>query len=156
MIYTTAILYIVLGGTQNTTAQRALLKQSAADLRLPIHAVMMGDEGDHRPVFFASSEASGVDGAVVMTAHAPSAARLIANGCPTIYCHNETIWADSAPWRIIVRSGEEIPVGLAENPRPLAADNDVSAQFAREIATSAAASAPRVLFDPSPNRPKVA
>ena len=119
MSYKTTILYIVMGGAQNTTAQRALLKQSAADLRLPIHAVMMGDEGDHRPVVFASSEASGVDGAVVMTAHAPSAARLIANGCPTIYCHNEAIWADSAPWRIIVRSGEEIPAALAENPRPL-------------------------------------
>ena len=119
MSYKTTILYIVMGGAQNTTAQRALLKQSAADLRLPIHAVMMGDEGDHRPVSFVSSEASGVDGAVVMTAHAPSAARLIANGCPTIYCHNEAIWADSAPWRITVRSGEEIPVTLAENPRPL-------------------------------------
>ena len=119
MSYKTTILYIVMGGAQNTTAQRALLKQSAADLRLPIHAVMMGDEGDHRPVSFVSSEASGVDGAVVMTAHAPSAARLIANGCPTIYCHNEAIWADSAPWRIIVRSGEEVPAALAENPRPL-------------------------------------
>lgn len=146
MSYKTAILYIVMGGAQNTTAQRSLLKQTAADLRLPIHAVMMGDEVGHRPVSFVSSEASGVDGAVVMTAHAPSAARLIANGCPTIYCHNEAIWADSAPWRIIVRSGEEIPVTLAENPRPLPSDNDVSAQFAREIATSAANNAPPIAF----------
>ena len=156
MSYKTAILYIVMGGAQNATAQRSLLKQSAADLRLPIHAVMMGDEGDHRHVSFASSEASGVDGAVVMTAHAPSAARLIANGCPTIYCHNEAIWADSAPWRIAVRSGEEIPVALAENPRPLPSDNDVLAQFAREIATSATNNAPRIFFEISPKHPKVA
>ena len=121
MSYKTAILYIVMGGAQNTTAQRALLKQSAADLRLPIHAVMMGDEGDHRPVFFVSSEASGVDGAVVMTAHAPSAARLIANGYPTIYCHNEAIWADSAPWRITVRSNGEMPAALAETSLPQSA-----------------------------------
>lgn len=121
MSYKTAILYIVMGGAQNTTAQRALLKQSAADLRLPIHAVMMGDEGDHRPVSFVSSEASGVDGAVVMTAHAPSAARLIANGYPTIYCHNEAIWADSAPWRITVRSNGEMPAALAETSLPQSA-----------------------------------